>query len=107
MLSLLLCTGFSLVAASGDFSLVVVHGLLLLLSMCSGAGGLQEDSGSIVMAHGLSCSEACGILPDQGLNACPLHWQVDFIHYATREVLHHTCLDFFPRSWHKTCVHLK
>ena len=29
------------------------------------------------MAHGLSCSEACGISPDQGLNLCPLHWQVD------------------------------
>ena len=29
------------------------------------------------MAHGLSCSTACGIFPDQGLNPCPLHWQVD------------------------------
>ena len=24
-----------------------------------------------------SCSEACGIFLDQGLNPCPLHWQVD------------------------------
>ena len=30
------------------------------------------------MVHGLSCSEACGIVPDQGLNPCPLLWQVDF-----------------------------
>ena len=29
------------------------------------------------VAHGPSCSEACGIFPDQGLNPCPLHWQVD------------------------------
>ena len=29
------------------------------------------------MAHGLSCSTACGIFPDQGLNPCPLHWQAD------------------------------
>ena len=29
------------------------------------------------MAHGLSCSAACGIFPDQGSNPCPLHWQVD------------------------------
>ena len=29
------------------------------------------------MAHGLSCSAACGIFPDQGLNPCPLHWQAD------------------------------
>ena len=32
---------------------------------------------SVVVAHGLSCSEACGIFPDQGSNPCPLHWQVD------------------------------
>ena len=29
------------------------------------------------MAHGLSCSTACGIFPDKGLNPCPLHWQAD------------------------------
>ena len=29
------------------------------------------------MAHGLSCSAARGIFPDQGSNPCPLHWQVD------------------------------
>ena len=28
-------------------------------------------------AHGLSCSVACGIFPDQGSNPCPLHWQAD------------------------------
>ena len=28
-------------------------------------------------AHRLSCSTACGIFLDQGLDACPLHWQVD------------------------------
>ena len=27
--------------------------------------------------HGLSCSLACGIFPDQGSNPCPLHWQAD------------------------------
>ena len=30
-----------------------------------------------VVAHGLSCSTACGIFPDQGSNPCPLHWQAD------------------------------
>ena len=29
------------------------------------------------MVNGLSCSMACGIFPDQGLNPCSLHWQVD------------------------------
>ena len=32
---------------------------------------------SVVVAHRLSCSAAYGIFPDQGLNPCPLHWQVD------------------------------
>ena len=31
--------------------------------------------GSVVVAHGLSCSAAHGIFPDQGSNLCPLHWQ--------------------------------
>ena len=34
-------------------------------------------AGSVVVAHGLSRSVACGILPDQGSNPCPLHWQAD------------------------------
>ena len=29
------------------------------------------------MAHGLSCSSACEIFPDQGSNLCALHWQAD------------------------------
>ena len=29
------------------------------------------------MAQEPSCSAVCGILPDQGSNPCPLHWQVD------------------------------
>ena len=31
----------------------------------------------LVGAHGLSCPEACGILPDKGWNLCPLHWQAN------------------------------
>ena len=27
--------------------------------------------------RGLSCPAACGILPDQGLNPCSLHWQAE------------------------------
>ena len=37
----------------------------------------SRRAGSVVMAHGLSCSAACGIFPDQGSNPCPLHWQAD------------------------------
>ena len=34
-------------------------------------------AGSVVVAHGPSCSAACGILPDQGSHSCPLHRQAD------------------------------
>ena len=37
----------------------------------------SRRAGSAVVAHGPSCSAACGIFPDQGLNPCPLHWQAD------------------------------
>ena len=39
--------------------------------------GLSRRAGSVIVAHGPSCSTACGILPDQGSNPCPLHWQAD------------------------------
>ena len=68
--------GLSLVAASGGHSSSRYVGLslsrpLLLRSTSS------RHAGSVVVAHGLSCSAACGILPDQGSNPCPLHWQAD------------------------------
>ena len=52
------------------------HGLQQLWHAASVvvARGLQS-AGSVVAAHGLSCSVACGIFPDQGSNPCPLHWQ--------------------------------
>ena len=34
-------------------------------------------AGSVIVAHGPSCSAACGILPDQGSNPCPLLRQAD------------------------------
>ena len=37
----------------------------------------SRRAGSAVVAHGPSCSAACGILPDQGSNPCPLHQQAD------------------------------
>ena len=37
----------------------------------------SRRAGSVVVAHGLSCSAACGIFPDQGSNLRPLHWQAD------------------------------
>ena len=37
----------------------------------------SRRAGSVIVAHGPSCSAARGILPDQGSNPCPLHWQAD------------------------------
>ncbi|XP_066863030.1 LOW QUALITY PROTEIN: protein FAM228A [Kogia breviceps] len=34
-------------------------------------------TGSVAMAHGPSCSAACGIFLDRGMNPCPLHQQAD------------------------------
>ena len=68
--------GLSLVAASGGHSSSRCAGLslsrpLLLRSTSS------RRAGSVAMAHGPSCSAACGIFPDQGSNPCPPHWQAD------------------------------
>ena len=72
MLGLCCCAGFSPVAVSGSYSLVVVcigvsFQSLLLLWL----------PGSIVVAPGLRCVTACRVFPDQGLNPCLLHWQAD------------------------------
>ncbi|KAJ8782454.1 hypothetical protein J1605_010162 [Eschrichtius robustus] len=37
----------------------------------------SRRAGSVIVAHGPSCSAACGMFPDQGSNPCPLHWQAD------------------------------
>ena len=77
----------------------------------------SRRAGSVIVAHGPSCSMACGILPDQGSNPCPLHRQADsqtlrhqgspiyFIkklfletkHFVRRVILSYTCkfLSFF------------
>ena len=68
--------GFSLVVASGGHSSSRCAGLSLSRPLLLRSTGSRR-AGSVVVAHGPSCSEACGIFPDQGLNPCPLHWQAD------------------------------
>ena len=70
------CCGFSLVAASGGYSLVVVGGLLIAVPSFVVEHRFQGVWASVA-ACGLSCPVACGILLDQGPNPCPLHWQAD------------------------------
>jgi len=82
-------TGFFLVVVSGVFSLVAACGPLITVAsllaehepgLCAvsiaAVPGLQS-TGSMAVTHRLSCSTACGVFLDQGLNPCLLHWQAD------------------------------
>ena len=68
--------GLSLVVASGGHPSSRCTGLSLSLPLLLRSTGSRR-AGSVVVAHGPGCSVACGILPDQGSNPCPLHWQAD------------------------------
>ena len=63
--------GLSLVVASKGHSSSRCAGLSLSRPL------LLRSTGSVIVAHGPSCSAACGIFPDQGSDPCPLHWQAD------------------------------
>ena len=68
--------GLSLVAASGGHSSSRCAGLSLSRPLLLRNTGSRR-AGSVIVAHGPSCSAACGIFPDQGSSPCPLHWQAD------------------------------
>ena len=72
----LLSTAVPMLRLAG-VSLAVEHRLwgvqASITTSCMGC----KATGSVVVAHGLSCSSACGIFPDQGSNPYPLHWQVN------------------------------
>ena len=68
--------GLSLVAESRGHSSSRCAGLSLSRPLLLQSTGSRR-AGSVVVAHGPSCSAACGIFPDLGSNPCPLHWQAD------------------------------
>ena len=68
--------GLSLVVASGGHSSSRCAGLSLSRPLLLRSTG-SRCAGSVIVAHGLSCSAECGIFPDQGSNPYPLHWQAD------------------------------
>ena len=87
--------GFSLVLESRGYSPVVVWRILIAMASLVAehrfqstrasdvvARGLRSrdswlpSTGSIVVAHGLSFSSACGTFLDQGSNLCLLQWRV-------------------------------
>ena len=68
--------GLPPVAASGGHSSSWRAGPSLSRPLLLQSTGSRR-AGSVVVAHGPSCSAACGMLPDQGSNPCPLRWQAD------------------------------
>ena len=71
-----LVRGLSLVVARGGHSSSWCAGLSLSRPLFLRSTG-SRCAGSVIVAHGPSCSVARGILPDQGSNPHPLHWQAD------------------------------
>ena len=61
---------------SGGHSSLRCAGLSLSRPLLLRSTGSRR-AGSVIVAHGPSCSAACGIFPDQGSIPCPLHWQAD------------------------------
>ena len=66
--------GYSLVAVCG---LIITVASLVQRRLYALMIQQLQHAVSVAAAPGLSCSEACGIIPGQGSNPCPLHWQVD------------------------------
>ena len=64
------------VVASGGHSSSRCAGLSLSWPLLLRSTGSRR-TGSVIVAHGPSCSVACGIFLVQGSNPCPLHWQAD------------------------------
>ena len=62
--------GLSPVVASGGHSSSQCAGLSLSRPLLLQSTGSRR-TGSVIVAHGPSCSAACGILRDQGSNPCP------------------------------------
>ena len=99
--------GLSLVAASGGHSSSRCAGLSLSWPLSLRSTGSRR-AGSVGVAHGLSCSAACGIFPDQGSNPCALHWQADsqpLRHQGSPQWLIFDCQTYFAFLRETPCGH--
>ena len=76
--------GISLIVASRGYSSLQYMGFWLRWLLLSWSLG-SRSVGFSSSVCGLSCSEACGIFPDQALNLCPLYYKVILYHWTTRE----------------------
>ena len=122
MLDLGCCTGFSLIAVSGGYSLVAVHWLLLVMASLLAQHGHWSVRASVWaeflglwgsgalerrLNNGLSCSVAWGVFPDQGLNSCLPHWPADSLplsHQGSRLWFYSCLLVHFWLCWVSVAV---
>ena len=87
--------GPSPVEASGGHSSSRCAGLSLSRPLLLRSTGSRR-AGSVIVAHGPSCSGACGIFPDQGSNPCPCIGRQTLNHCATREARNAVILKGWP-----------
>ena len=100
--------GLSSVAVSGGHSSSRCAGLSLSWPLLLRSTGSRR-AGSVAVAHGLSCSAACGIFSDQGSNPRPLHWQDRFsTTVPPGKPLDHVFKSILPvfAFWLKSLIHL-
>ena len=80
------CMGFSLwwflLQSTGPQS---TQALVVEACGLNSCGSRTRSTGSIVVAHKLNCSVACGIFMDKGSNLCLLHWQANCLSLSQQE----------------------
>ena len=87
--------GLSLVVASGGHFSSRCAGISLSRPLLLRSTGSRR-AGSVVVAHGSSCSTACGIFPDWGSNRVPCIGRQILNHCTTREA---PCCEIFNHSF--------
>lgn len=76
-----------LLIAAASFAVERTPGVQASAGVAGGSGVAAlgvSGTGSVVAKHGLRCSAARGVSPDQGLNPCPRHLQAVLYHWATQ-----------------------
>ena len=87
VLGLCCCARLSLITATGGYALVAMLRLLCVVVSLVAERGPERAPTSVAVLHGVSCTVACEIFPDQGLNSCACFGRWILNHWTTREVL--------------------
>ena len=108
VLGLCFCArAFSSCGKRGPLFIAVRRPLTIAASLVGSTG--SRRAGSAIVAHGPSCSAACGIFPDQGSNPCLLHWQADSqpLHHQGSPKFHYVFIlkTFSSASRNRNLIH--